>query len=291
MPRPVHLHSHVGRHDRRELLTIDAVERRPEGAGPTNHAVRIVAADEVVVGDIEVARARVVREDAGRDVLETGSLHREPLRADDELGARPNGNVGIAKRQSFEIGVIGRLRIEQREVPRAVENGLAVARTLDGNGTLFGAVSREVVRAVEWHRTIYQRVVRVFEPVVFVQAGVHENRIAWLDAWTSGRCPIGSRAGQVVGAHQAFECRLDLRAFESRWVDVKDAAGGVGLRLSARTHRHHLRRNADDAVRIGGRELHVVRRVWLEVEHATGKHVGRNHVELLAVGDALVLHS
>src|SRR3954465_4403255 len=92
VPGTVDLDGDVRRHHRGKLLAGDAVERLPEGTVPADDVVGIVTADEPVVRDVEVARAGVVREDPGPDVLEAAMLHRQPLRADGELGAGPDRN-------------------------------------------------------------------------------------------------------------------------------------------------------------------------------------------------------
>ena len=123
--------------------------------------LRIVPADEGVVRDVELARAGEVRENAGAYVFEAALLDRQPLRAGDEL--RPGGDrdLCVPERQPLEIGVIGRLHVEEREVSVAVEDDLAVPRRLDGDRHVGRAIGREVVRAVERDRAIDGGVVRV----------------------------------------------------------------------------------------------------------------------------------
>src|SRR5690606_18335123 len=103
MPWPVELHGDVGQHPRREYLTVDAVEARPEIARPADQMLGVVPADERVVGDVETARARVVREDPCADVLEPAVLHRQALRPGDELRAGENRDLRVSKRQAFEV--------------------------------------------------------------------------------------------------------------------------------------------------------------------------------------------
>ena len=79
VPGPVKLHRDVRRHRRREDLALDAAELDPHVAGPADQVIRIVAADEVAVRDVEAARARVVREHARADALEPAALDGEAL--------------------------------------------------------------------------------------------------------------------------------------------------------------------------------------------------------------------
>ena len=118
-------------HHRRELLPLDVLELLPERAGPPGQVARIVPADELAVGDVEVARRRGVGEHAHAHVLEAAPLHGQPLRAGDGLRARPDRDVGVPERDPLEVVVVGGLDVEQVEVAAAVEDHLAVARRLD----------------------------------------------------------------------------------------------------------------------------------------------------------------
>src|SRR5712692_3360227 len=77
-------HGGVRRQLRREFLTVDAIELGPEVSDPSEEMFRIVPAHEIAVGDVEVARTRVVREDTETDVLKAALLHGQPLRTRDE---------------------------------------------------------------------------------------------------------------------------------------------------------------------------------------------------------------
>ena len=73
----VNLHRHVGGHDGGMDLTVDAVKLPPElRVVPADQALWVVSAVEPVVGDVEVARARIVAEDTGPHILESGALER-----------------------------------------------------------------------------------------------------------------------------------------------------------------------------------------------------------------------
>ena len=98
--------------------------------------IRIVSADEPVVGDVEIARSRVVRVHAHADVFESASLHGQSLRSDDELRSGPDGDFGVSNGQAFEVVVVRGLHIEEIERPVAVEDGFAVACAFDRDGLL-----------------------------------------------------------------------------------------------------------------------------------------------------------
>src|SRR4029078_171501 len=129
----------------------------------------------VVVGDIEVARARVVREHTGADVLEPATFHREAFRTGQKLHSGENRVVRIAERQSLEVRVVRRTDVEEREVTGAVEDRRTVAGRCDGYRLIGPRLGEEVIRPVERRRAIYRRILRVFVAVVFVDAGVHED--------------------------------------------------------------------------------------------------------------------
>ena len=72
----------------------------------------IVAAKEIIVRDIEVARSRIVGEYADIDVLKPAALHRQPLGSGDELRSTPDSDLRVADRHAFEIIVVGGFEIE-----------------------------------------------------------------------------------------------------------------------------------------------------------------------------------
>ena len=289
MAGAVELHGHVGRHDGGMDLTVDAVEAPPElRVAPADQALRVVPAVEPVVGDVEVARPRVVREDADADVLETGVLDREPLRPRDELLAGPDGELGVAKRDALEIGVVGRHDVEEGEVAVAVEDDLAVTRRLDGNRPLGRTVGRQVVRALEGKGAVGSAVLQV---VVAVEAGVHEEGVAGAHPGTPGRGEVPTAARGVVRAYQPLERRLDLRALEAMGIDVEHPPLRVRYRLGARPHGHRPAGLSDHAVGIGHHEPRLVRRVGLQVEDAPREHVRNDDVELISDEDPLALQA
>ena len=285
----VHLDRDVRSHHRRELLSVFAVELPPELARPADDVIGIVPSDEVVVGNVEVARSRVVREDAGADVLEPAAFHRDAFGARNELRAGENRVVGVPERQSLEVRVVRGADVEQREVARAVENRRTVACAFDDDRLLGCALREQVVRPVERCRAIHGRIVRIFVAVVLVDTGMHEDGVAGLHARTAGRRPVGAGAGEVVRAHQAFERRLDLRAFIAWRIHVVDVAARRRHRLGTRSHRDGLRGLAAHAVGIAKDESRFVGRIRFEIENAAGEHVRRDDVELIALPDALAL--
>src|SRR5205823_10099265 len=120
--------------------------------------------------------------------------------------------------------------------------------------------------------------------------------VARFDARPAGGNRVAAAAIIVVGAHQRVERRLSLGALVIGWIDVEHTAAGVGLRLGARAYGYNLRDGlrglAGEAVRIGHHESSFIRRAGLEVENASGKHVGRDDVEYaFGLEDALALQA
>ena len=60
---------------------------------------------------------------------------------------------------------------------------------------------------------------------------------------------------------------------------MKHAATGIRLRLWPGAHRHDSAPFALHAIWIGHRQPDFIRRARLEIEHAAGKHVGRNQID------------
>src|SRR3954451_5526960 len=106
--------------------------------------IRIVAAIEVVIRDIEVARTGIVSEDTNVDVLESTVLHRKALRPRDKLRAGPDADIRIPDGDPLEVVVIGGLDIEQVKVAVAVKYDVTIARRLDRDRFFRRAAGREV---------------------------------------------------------------------------------------------------------------------------------------------------
>src|SRR5215467_7819761 len=115
----------------------------------------IVAANEIVVGDVEVARAGIVREDADIDVFKPAVLHRKPLGAHDELRAGPDADIRIPDGNSLKVVVIGALDVEQVKVAVAIKYYLSVTRRLDHDRFLWRAAGCEVISSLERHRGVH----------------------------------------------------------------------------------------------------------------------------------------
>ena len=282
----------VGLHHRRILLTLDVFELLPERTGPADQVFVIVAADEHAVGDVEVARTRVVGEDAHADVLEPAALHRQSLGAGDELRARPDRDLRVPEGDPLEVVVVGGLDVEQVEVVAAVDDHLAVARRFDHDRFLRRALARQVVRPLERRGRVDGRLVAVELVVVGVSPGVDEDGVAGLHARAPAGCGVTGAAPVVVGAHDPFEGRLGLRSLPLRRVDVIGLAAGGGHRLRARADGHDLRRvrrRAVDAVGIRHHEARLVGGAGFEIEDAAGKHVRRDEVEDVALEDLLAV--
>ena len=214
-----------------------------------------------------------------------------PPGAGQKLRPGQDADLGVAKRDPFEIRVVRRAHVEKRIVAVAVEDDLAVTGGPDRDRSLGRAVAGEVVRAVERRRAVDARVVRVFVAVVPVDARMHENRVSGANPGPAGRRPVGARAPEIVGAHQAFEGRLDLRTVVAVRIDVKDAPTGPGLGLRARAHGQYALGRAAHAVGIRHHEADFVFRVGFEVEHTAGEHVRRDQVDARFCVDAFALQA
>jgi len=115
---------------------------------PGEHRIEPLAAQHVVVGNVEVARTRPVRVHGRADVRELRTLHREPHRAGDVLHARFDGYARIAEGDAFEVVVLAAHEVEEHRVAVAVEDHLAIAGRNDRNGLLRSAFLRQIVGAV-----------------------------------------------------------------------------------------------------------------------------------------------
>ena len=283
----VDLHRHIGRHGGRKFLAVLTVEGLPHRAGPADHPFGIVAADEDVVGDVEVVRTGIVGPHASTDVLEAAALDGQPFRSNQELCAGENAVLGVPERDPLEVVMVSPAHVEQCEVTVAVEDHLAVARRLDRDRPLRCPVRGEVVRPVERLRAVHDRIGRVLIAVVFVDTGMNEQRVTRTHARPPGRRVVRPRTRQVVGAQQAFKCRLGFCPSETVRVDMERPPITRGHWLRPRADGDDLARFAAHAVRISQHELRLVARAGLEIQDAAGKHVRHGDVDLPPGLDAL----
>lgn len=121
--------------------------------------LRIVAADEPAIRDIEVARPRIVGKDAHADVFEPAALHGQAFRARDELRACLDRDLRVPERDAFEVLVVGGPDVEEIELVPAVDHDLAVAGSLDDGRLLGRALARQVVGPFEFRRRVDRRLV------------------------------------------------------------------------------------------------------------------------------------
>src|SRR5260370_39149908 len=143
--------------------------------------IRIVPAYEVVVGDIEVARTRVVREDTKVDVLEPAPLDGQPFGAGDKLRARPDRDVSISKRHSFKIIVIPGLDIEEVEITVTVEYDFSMTGAFDHDGLIGRAAGRQIIRSLNRCGGVDPAIASIVFGMVLVEPGVYQNPVARLD--------------------------------------------------------------------------------------------------------------
>ncbi len=115
---------------------------------------------------------------------------------------------------------------------------LAVARRLDHDRLLGGAVGGQVIGAFERGGGVDGGLVGVELVAIRVGAGVDQDRVARLDARPSARRGVAGAAVIVVGAHDAGERRFGLRAGVADRIDVIDLAALRRPRLRTRAHGH-----------------------------------------------------
>ena len=230
MAAAIEAHRCVGRELGRKDLTLDAVELLPELPAPSAQVIGIVAAEEPVVGDVEIARTGPVGPDAQIDVLESATLHRQAFRPGAELRARPDGDLGVAEGQAFEIVVVRRLDVEQIEIAAAIEDDIAVARRLDDDRLVGRAAGGQVVGAFYRRGGVDAAIAGVVFRVIAIGAGVHEDDVTRFHARPSRRHRVAAAAIVVIRAHQRVERSGFLRTFPADGIDMVDMAAGCGHR-------------------------------------------------------------
>ena len=215
-------------------------------------------------------------------------LHRQPAGAGDELGAGPDGDLGVLECQAFEIIVVGGLHIEEVEIAAAVEHHRPVARRLDDDGLVRRAVGGEVIGAFHRFGGIDAAVAGVEFRVIAIGPGMDQDDVAGLYPGARGGHRIAAAAIGIVGTHQVVERSRFLRAFPVARIDMINMAAGCGHGLGAGLHRHRPDRLA--AIRIAERQLHFIGRVFLQIENRSSEHVGHLDIEdAFALIDAFML--
>ena len=238
--------------------------------GPTEHAPRVVAADEDVVGNVEVARTCELRRHTDADPLDAVVADGQSLRARDVLHAGPERDFGIANREAFEDVMVGGHDVEQPERAVAVEDDLAVAGGFDRDRFLGRALGSQQVRPVERQPVL----IDVVAPIALVESRVYEVGVARLRFVKRNDVPIAGADVAVVRRHQAREVRLLLGTFPGERIDVQHAAAGRSLRLRARSHGRRLHRLSSHAVRILHRQPDFIGGVGRKIENAACETVG-----------------
>ena len=227
-------------------------------------------------------------------------LQREAARAGDILDPKQESDIGIPNRDALEIIVVPPHQVEKILAAVAIEDHFAVARAFDDDRFFGRAALRQIVGAVERRAVGGDGAVEaaIDEPIVFVDAGVHEDDVARLNARRQRVGMIGLIRAHVVRGHQTGERRLLLGAFVTERIDVIDVAAFGGLRLLARAHGDGPLRFAFHAVGIGKNEAAFVFGVGLQIQKAAGEHVGRDVTVVVvrafarsAAGDGFVLQA
>ena len=112
------------------------------GLVPADQAVTVVAAQDDVVGDVEILRAAYCGVTADAHVLDAAVPHREAFAARHVLQPGEESDVGVADRESLENVVVGGHDVEEPVAAVPVENDLAIARRPDDDGLLRAFPSR-----------------------------------------------------------------------------------------------------------------------------------------------------
>ena len=275
--RPVHLDGVVAA----DLMGAVRAGAAPQRSRPPHEQVPLLgAAEEDVVGNVEVARTRVLGPDSEPDVLEAAVPDREPGSPGDILESSEYGYVRVAEREAVE-DVMGRGGdIEEPVVAGSVEHDIAIAGGANRDRSLWRRLDGEPVRAVErrHHR------IDVVQPVVPVKAGVHQDGVAGLHGAFPHDAPV-AEAGSVVGLQQAREVGLQLLALVIRGIDVPDLPSFERLRLGPGRDADGLDGLAGRTVRIAQLEAAFVLRALLEVQDAAGKAVRNGVVEVFPLAE------
>src|SRR6478609_1602815 len=111
--------------------------------------VGIIASSEKVVGDVEVTRSGIIREDADVYVFKPAVLNRQPLGPGDKLRSGPDADLCIPDRDSLEVVVIGGFDVEEVKVAIAVKDHVTIARRFDGDRLFRSAARRQVIGSLE----------------------------------------------------------------------------------------------------------------------------------------------
>ena len=148
---------------------------------------RIIPAEEVVVGNIKITRARIVGEDSQIHIFKTASLDGQSLGARDELSPGPDCNVGVTDGNALKVVVVSRLYIEEVEIPVTIEDDLSVSSTLDRDWFIRSATGSQIVSPLKRRGRIDRAVSRVILRMILVSARMNENRVARLDSRPSRR--------------------------------------------------------------------------------------------------------
>ena len=111
--------------------------------------VRIVPADEDVVGDVEVLGSRPLVLHAAADILQPGMFQSEAARPDDVLQPNKKRHIGVSNRDALEVVVVRRHQVEEILAAVAIEDHFAIAGRFDDDRLSGRAALGQIVSAVE----------------------------------------------------------------------------------------------------------------------------------------------
>src|SRR5207244_2620273 len=80
-----------------------------------------------IVGDVEIARTRVLGPDAKTDIFKAAVLDRKTDRSEDFFLAGEDGDVGVSESEAIEDVIAGSHHVEEPMVAIAVDHDLAIA--------------------------------------------------------------------------------------------------------------------------------------------------------------------
>ncbi len=239
-----------------------------------------MAADQHVVGDIDVLGAAPLVLHAATDVDQARAHQTEARGAGDVLLPEQEADVGVPHRDPFEQGVAGGHQVEEHVGAVAVEHHLAVASGPDHDGLGRRAAGGQVVGPVEGRAVAAELRVEaaVGEAVVLVDAGMDLDHVARPHARREGHGMVRLVRAHEVGRQEAGVGRRLFRSAPAPGIDVEGPSARGGLRRPAGVYGDQLLPRPAHPIRIAEHEAGLVGGVRLEVQQAAGEHVRGDEV-------------
>ncbi len=234
--------------------------------------ILVLAAQNDIVGDVEVARAAVLGVDRAPHVLEPAVAHHQAVAAVGIPQARQDSHLAVSDGEVLDVIVVGEHGVEQTVHPAAVENGLAVARAADDDGFFRRTARGELVCAVKMQP---QRLI-VGQTVGFIGPRVDEDNVSGLHP----RAVPETFPGAVIGFRDAHAGRFLFVPLVLGGIYVEGTAPGEGFRLGTGGHRCQVRRLPLHPVGIAQGEPALVRSARFQVEEAPREHVRGGVIDL-----------